>query len=137
MALSIRHTHERSTDPCPHTIVVQVLEKSRIQEVADVQRVSREISILRRVGHKNVIQMYEVLDTGPRWRVPPKRRRFPPHDGPDQRGVALDRVCGASVAGRAIYRRPKRHRFRTDQRSNEASLWTVVVVRQPQATRST
>lgn len=41
----------------------QVLEKSRIKTIADVKRVSREIKILKRVRHPNVIALYEVLDT--------------------------------------------------------------------------
>ncbi|CAM9583274.1 unnamed protein product, partial [Sphacelaria rigidula] len=41
----------------------QVLEKSRIKTIADVKRVSREIKILKRVRHANVIALYEVLDT--------------------------------------------------------------------------
>lgn len=41
----------------------QVLEKNRIKTIADVKRVSREIKILKRVRHPNVIALYEVLDT--------------------------------------------------------------------------
>lgn len=41
----------------------QVLEKSRIKTIADVKRVSREIKILKRVRHPNVIALYEVMDT--------------------------------------------------------------------------
>jgi len=44
-------------------VAVKILEKSRIVEPADVERVSREIGILKRVRHKNVIQLYEVIDT--------------------------------------------------------------------------
>lgn len=43
--------------------MVQVLEKSRIKTIADVKRVSREIKILKRVRHPNVIALYEVMDT--------------------------------------------------------------------------
>lgn len=42
---------------------IKILEKSRIVEPADVQRVKREIGILKRVRHKNVIQLFEVIDT--------------------------------------------------------------------------
>lgn len=41
----------------------QVMQKSRIKTIADVKRVSREIKILKRVRHPNVIALYEVLDT--------------------------------------------------------------------------
>ena len=44
-------------------VAVKVLEKDRIVEVADVERVSREIQILKRVRHKNIIHLYEVIDT--------------------------------------------------------------------------
>ena len=44
-------------------VAIKILEKSRIVEAADVERVSREISILKRVRHKNVIQLFEVIDT--------------------------------------------------------------------------
>ncbi|CAM9319973.1 unnamed protein product, partial [Choristocarpus tenellus] len=42
---------------------MKVLEKSRIRSIADVKRVSREIKILKRMHHPNVIALYEVLDT--------------------------------------------------------------------------
>lgn len=45
------------------TRVAQVLEKSRIKTIADVKRVSREIKILKKVRHPNIIALYEVLDT--------------------------------------------------------------------------
>merc|ERR1719504_12905 len=44
-------------------VAVKILEKSKIVEVADVNRVTREIQILKRVRHPNVIQLYEVIDT--------------------------------------------------------------------------
>lgn len=47
-------------------VAIKILEKSRIVEVADVERVSREIRILKRNRHMNVIQLYEVIDTSAR-----------------------------------------------------------------------
>tara|TARA_B100000780_G_C21051799_1_gene422417 strand:- start:299 stop:1072 length:774 start_codon:yes stop_codon:yes gene_type:complete len=46
-------------------VAIKILEKKKIVEVADVERVSREILILKRVGavHDNVIRLYEVIDT--------------------------------------------------------------------------
>lgn len=41
-------------------VAIKVLEKSRIMDVSDVERVSREIHILKNVRHSNVIQLYEV-----------------------------------------------------------------------------
>ncbi len=42
---------------------MKILEKSRIKEQADVRRVNREIKILKKSRHGNIIQLYEVLDT--------------------------------------------------------------------------
>jgi 5'-AMP-activated protein kinase catalytic alpha subunit len=44
-------------------VAVKILEKCRILEVADAERVSREIKILKRNFHSNVIQLYQVVDT--------------------------------------------------------------------------
>jgi serine/threonine protein kinase len=44
-------------------VAVKILEKSRIIEVADVKRVTREIKILKRNRHRNIIQLFEVIDT--------------------------------------------------------------------------
>lgn len=44
-------------------VAIKILEKSKIVELVDVQRVAREIKILKRNLHMNVIQLFEVLDT--------------------------------------------------------------------------
>lgn len=44
-------------------VAVKILEKSKIIDVADVERVSREIHILKIVQHPNVIQLYEIIET--------------------------------------------------------------------------
>ena len=49
--------------PTGEKVAVKVLEKSRIREQADIRRVNREIKILKKTRHVNVIQLYEVLDT--------------------------------------------------------------------------
>jgi 5'-AMP-activated protein kinase, catalytic alpha subunit len=49
--------------PTGEKVAVKVLEKSRIKEQADIRRVNREIKILKKTRHPNVIQLYEVLDT--------------------------------------------------------------------------
>ena len=41
----------------------EVLEKDRIKEAADVERVSREMRILKLVKHPHVIQLYEIIET--------------------------------------------------------------------------
>eukprot|EP01039_Chlorochromonas_danica_P005477 gene5477-6028_t len=49
--------------PTGEKVAVKILEKNRIKEAADVRRVNREIKILKKARHGNVIQLYEVLDT--------------------------------------------------------------------------
>jgi len=39
-------------------VAIKILEKSRISEVADVERVTREIHILKLIRHPNIIQLY-------------------------------------------------------------------------------
>jgi 5'-AMP-activated protein kinase, catalytic alpha subunit len=48
--------------PCVK-VAIKILEKSKIVEAADVRRVTREINILKRNRHRNIIQLFEVLDT--------------------------------------------------------------------------
>lgn len=38
-------------------VAIKLLEKSKLQEAADIERVSREIKILKRNRHRNVIQV--------------------------------------------------------------------------------
>ena len=47
------HTEEK--------VAIKVLEKDRICDVSDVERVSREIHILKLIRHPNIIQLYEVI----------------------------------------------------------------------------
>lgn len=42
-------------------VAVKILEKEKICDVADVERVSREIHILKLIRHPNIIQLYEVI----------------------------------------------------------------------------
>jgi 5'-AMP-activated protein kinase catalytic alpha subunit len=44
-------------------VAVKVLEKDRICDVPDVERVSREIHILKLIRHPNIIQLYEIIET--------------------------------------------------------------------------
>ena len=44
-------------------VAVKILEKSKIVDVADVERVSREIHILKIVQHPQVVQLYEIIET--------------------------------------------------------------------------
>ena len=44
-------------------VAIKVLEKERIYDVSDVERVSREIYILKLIRHPNIIQLYEIIET--------------------------------------------------------------------------
>ena len=39
---------------------MKILEKEKIHDQKDVERITREIKILKKVRHPNVIQLYEV-----------------------------------------------------------------------------
>ena len=39
-------------------VAIKILEKERITDVADVERVSREMHILKLIRHPNIIQLY-------------------------------------------------------------------------------
>jgi len=41
-------------------VAIKILEKDKIRDQSDVERVTREIHILKIVRHPNVIQLYEV-----------------------------------------------------------------------------
>ena len=42
-------------------VAVKILEKDRIVDVSDVERVAREIHILKLIRHPHIIQLYEVI----------------------------------------------------------------------------
>ncbi|KAL4433487.1 hypothetical protein ABPG74_002884 [Tetrahymena malaccensis] len=44
-------------------VAIKILEKDRIIDVSDVERVSREIHILKLLRHSNIIQLYEIIET--------------------------------------------------------------------------
>lgn len=44
-------------------VAVKILEKERIEDVNDVERVAREIHILKMIRHPNIIQLYEIIET--------------------------------------------------------------------------
>ena len=41
-------------------VAIKILEKDKISDAADVERVAREIHILKQIRHPNIIQLYEV-----------------------------------------------------------------------------
>lgn len=44
-------------------MAIKILEKNRITDQADVERVIREIKILKAIKHPNVIKLYEIIET--------------------------------------------------------------------------
>lgn len=44
-------------------MAVKILEKDKIHDQKDVERITREIKILKKVRHPNVIQLYEIIET--------------------------------------------------------------------------
>lgn len=42
-------------------VAIKILEKEKIVDVADVERVYREIHILKLIRHPNIIQLYEIM----------------------------------------------------------------------------
>jgi 5'-AMP-activated protein kinase catalytic alpha subunit len=44
-------------------VAVKILEKEKIKEQADLERVAREINILKKLRHPNIIQLYEVSES--------------------------------------------------------------------------
>ena len=44
-------------------VAVKVLDRSRIREQADKTRIEREIEVLKRLHHANIIQLYSVINT--------------------------------------------------------------------------
>ena len=44
-------------------VAIKILEKDKIHDQKDVERITREIKILKKVRHPNVIQLYEIIET--------------------------------------------------------------------------
>ncbi|OMJ90746.1 hypothetical protein SteCoe_6823 [Stentor coeruleus] len=44
-------------------VAIKILEKDRICDVSDIERVSREIHILKLIRHPDIIQLYEIIET--------------------------------------------------------------------------
>merc|ERR1740121_1185697 len=45
------------------TVAVKVLQKDRIVEGADVERVAREVHILKLIRHPHIVQLFEIIET--------------------------------------------------------------------------
>ena len=44
-------------------MAIKILEKKKIADISDIERVSREIHILKLIRHPNLIQLYEIIET--------------------------------------------------------------------------
>ncbi|TNJ28005.1 Kinase, CAMK CAMKL [Giardia muris] len=49
--------------PTGERIALKIIEKGKITEAADVERITREIQILKLLNHPYVIRLYEIVDT--------------------------------------------------------------------------
>ncbi|CAD8061805.1 unnamed protein product [Paramecium primaurelia] len=49
--------------PTQQFVAIKILEKSRIEQPADFTRIQREIHILRKLRHPNIVQLYEILES--------------------------------------------------------------------------
>lgn len=43
--------------------VFKIIEKEKIMNEADQNRLNRELKIMRKVRHPNIIQLYEIIET--------------------------------------------------------------------------
>jgi 5'-AMP-activated protein kinase catalytic alpha subunit len=48
--------------PTGERVAIKILEKDKINDPGDVERVTREIAILKRLRHPNIIQLYEIME---------------------------------------------------------------------------
>ena len=44
-------------------VAIKILEKEKIIEKADINRIKKEIDILKQLRHDNIVQLYNVIDT--------------------------------------------------------------------------
>lgn len=50
-------------EPTNEKVAIKILEKAKIKDAADIERVTREIHILKLIRHPNIIQLYEIIET--------------------------------------------------------------------------
>ena len=49
--------------PTSEKVAIKILEKKKLKDSSDVERISREIKILKKLSHQNIVQLYEVVET--------------------------------------------------------------------------
>lgn len=51
--------HRHTGEP----VAIKILEKDKIKDITDVERVSRELHILKLVRHSSIAQLYEIIES--------------------------------------------------------------------------
>ena len=54
--------HRHTGEP----VAIKILEKDKIKDITDVERVSRELHILKLVRHSSIAQLYEIIESNDR-----------------------------------------------------------------------
>lgn len=49
--------------PTNEKVAIKILEKKKLKDSSDIERISREIKILKKLSHQNIVQLYEVIET--------------------------------------------------------------------------
>jgi hypothetical protein len=49
--------------PSQEPVAIKILQKDKIKDITDVERVTRELHILKLVRHSSIAQLYEVIET--------------------------------------------------------------------------
>lgn len=49
--------------PTSEKVAIKILEKKKLKDSSDIERIAREIKILKKLSHQNIIQLYEVVET--------------------------------------------------------------------------
>lgn len=44
-------------------VAIKILEKNKIQDQTDIDRIAREIKILKKIRHTRIIQLYQIIET--------------------------------------------------------------------------
>ena len=44
-------------------VAIKILEKDKIADNGDIERVTREIHIIKKIRHPNIVQLYEIIET--------------------------------------------------------------------------
>lgn len=55
--------YQATHTPTGEPVAIKVLKKKHIKDIIDIERVSRELHILKTVNHQNLIGLYEIIET--------------------------------------------------------------------------